>query len=90
MKIPYFSMSHGFAKLTSFTRHQRRIKYSKKNLYTAASTIAAFSIQNYRENAVRNEKSGIFNEATLLIFISGQNFSRITVSDLFYSHKKHV
>jgi hypothetical protein len=56
----------------------------------AASTVAAFSIQNYRENAVRNAKSGIFNEKTLSSFISGQNVSTITVSDLFYSHKKYV
>jgi hypothetical protein len=55
----------------------------------AASTVAAFSIQNYRENAVRNAKSGIFKEKTLSSFISGQNISTITVSDLFYSHKKY-
>ena len=55
----------------------------------AASTVAAFSIQNYRENAVRNAKIGIFKEKTLSSFISGQNFSTITVSDLFYSHKKY-
>jgi hypothetical protein len=47
----------------------------------AACTVAAFSIQNYRENAVK--------EKTLLSFISGQHFSTITVSDLFYSHKKY-
>jgi hypothetical protein len=45
--------------------------------------------QNYRENAVRNAKSGIFKEKTLSRFMSGQNFSTITVSDLFYSHKKY-
>jgi hypothetical protein len=54
-----------------------------------ASTVAAFSIQNYRENAVRNVKSGIFKGKTLSSFISGQNSSTITVSDLFYSHKKY-
>ena len=83
--------SHGFAKLTPFTRHQKQIKYSKKNLICQQAVwyrLCVFS-QNYRENAVRNAKSGIFKEKTLSSFISGQNFSTITVSDLFYSHKKY-
>ena len=83
VKNAVFRTSHGFAKLTSFTRHQKQIKYSKKNL------ICCVFSQNYRENAVRNAKSGIFKEKTLSSFISGQNFSTITVSDLFYSHKKY-
>ena len=32
VKNAVFRTSHGFAKLTSFTRHQKQIKYSKKNL----------------------------------------------------------
>ena len=56
----------------------------------AVSTVDAFSIQNNRENAVRNAKSGIFKEKTALSsFISGQNISTITVSNLLYSHKKY-
>ena len=31
----------------------------------AASIIAAFSIQNYRENAVRNEKNAIYKKTKL-------------------------
>ena len=32
VKNAVFRTSHGFAKLTPFTRHQKQIKYSKKNL----------------------------------------------------------
>ena len=32
VKNAVFRTSHGFAKLTPFTRHQKQIKYSKKKL----------------------------------------------------------
>jgi hypothetical protein len=89
VKNAVFRTSHGFAKLTPFTRHQKQIKYSKKNLICQQPDRRCVFSQNYRENAVRNAKSGIFKEKTLSSFISGQNFSTITVSDLFYSHKKY-
>jgi hypothetical protein len=66
-----FRTSYGFAKLTPFTRHQKQIKYSKKNVIgqqRVRRCVFKTKVQNYKENAVRNAKSGIFKEKTLSTF----------------------
>ena len=56
----------------------------------AASTVAAFSVKTIGKTQFEMQKVAFLRKIkTLSSFITGQNFSTISVSDLLYSHKKY-
>jgi phage tail protein X len=48
VKNAVLGTSHGFAKLTPFIRHQKQIKYSKKNVICRQQPVPSLRFQSFQ------------------------------------------